>query len=154
MQKIINGRRYNTETAKKVAIYDSEYPRTDFRYYFEELYKKRTGEYFLYGDGNAMSPYAERSNAMGGVVGSWSIIPLTPDKAEKWYEKAFNADEENAPIEIYEKEFGKNCTLDDEPKQKITLSLHKSIIKYLEELVESQGIDKSEIIENLIQTEK
>lgn len=153
MQKIINGKRYNTETAKEIAIYDSEYPRNDFNYYFEKLYKKKTGEYFLYGDGNALSPYAERSHAMGGVVGSWKIIPLTTDQAKKWYEKAFNADEENAPMEIYEKEFGVNKATDNEPKQEITLSLHKSIIKYLEDLAESQDISEAQIVENLIQSE-
>ena len=153
MEKIINGKRYNTETAKEVALYDSEYPKNDFKYYIEKLYKKRTGEYFLYGDGNGLSPYAKRSHAMGGLEGSWNIIPLTADQAKKWYEKAFNADEYNAPMDIYEREFGLDESMDNEPKQEITLSLHKNIIEYLEDLAKSQDISEAQIVENLIKSE-
>ena len=55
MKKIINGKLYDTETAKLIGrSYHGEGPR-DFRHYSEELYRKRTGEYFLYGEGGPMS---------------------------------------------------------------------------------------------------
>lgn len=56
--KIINGKRYNTKTAKKVACYSNGYPYTDFGYFCETLYRKKTGEFFLHEDGGAFTKYA------------------------------------------------------------------------------------------------
>ena len=50
MKKIINGKKYDTDTAKCVG-HDSFGCRGDFRYWFEQLYQKQTGEFFIYGDG-------------------------------------------------------------------------------------------------------
>ena len=47
MKKIINGRLYDTGTAKEIGCYENGYGAGDFRYYYESLYRKRTGEYFL-----------------------------------------------------------------------------------------------------------
>jgi len=54
MKKIINGKRYDTETAQLIgsASYSN---RTDFRFWSEELYRKKTGEFFLYGEGGPAS---------------------------------------------------------------------------------------------------
>ena len=60
MKKIIEGRLYSTDTAKMVGEYQSREGRSSFSYYEEQLYQKRTGEFFLYGYGHAASPYAER----------------------------------------------------------------------------------------------
>ena len=49
MIKIINGKKYNTDTAKMVGDYDNNQPTNDFYYFAEELYRKKTGEFFLYG---------------------------------------------------------------------------------------------------------
>ena len=49
MKKIINNKMYNTETATEVASYDNGCYLSDFRHFREELYRKRTGEFFLYG---------------------------------------------------------------------------------------------------------
>ena len=50
MKKIINGKIYDTDTAKEIdSISHGDGPR-DFRYYHEVLYRKRTGEYFLFPD--------------------------------------------------------------------------------------------------------
>ena len=46
MKKIINGKMYNTDTARKVASCEHGDGPRDFRYYSESLYCKRTGEYF------------------------------------------------------------------------------------------------------------
>lgn len=48
MKKIINGKAYNTETAKELGSYWNGYPHGDFSYVCETLYVKRTGEYFLH----------------------------------------------------------------------------------------------------------
>lgn len=44
---------YNTESATTVAEWCNNLPRSEFDYCEETLYRKRTGEYFLYGEGGA-----------------------------------------------------------------------------------------------------
>ena len=51
MQKIIRGKKYDTDTAKEVCCYSNNLPFGDFDWIQETLYVKRTGEYFLHGKG-------------------------------------------------------------------------------------------------------
>ena len=90
MKKIINGKMYNTETATKLGAWDSG--DVGSLYYAEEtLYQKRTGEFFLFGDGGPGTRYAKRvgnSTWCGGEM----IIPLTYQEAADWAEKHLDAD--------------------------------------------------------------
>lgn len=52
MKKIINGKKYDTETAKEVAC-KAWYYYGDLNFVIEKLYKKKTGEFFLYAAGGA-----------------------------------------------------------------------------------------------------
>lgn len=92
MKKIINGKVYDTEKAKKVASWYSSYARNDFNYYEEELYKKKTGEFFLYGEGNAASPYSRRCG-QNEWCGGEKIVPLTFKEAQEWAEKHLDGDD-------------------------------------------------------------
>ena len=56
MKKIINNKLYDTDTAKRLG-YDGG--GDGFDSWTEELYKKRTGEYFIYGEGGARTRYGE-----------------------------------------------------------------------------------------------
>lgn len=94
MKKIINGRKYDTETAKKVGEWEESVGVSDFSWYEEELYKKRTGEFFLYGCGNAASKYAE--HAYGAWQGGSAITPLTYEQARQWAEESLDADDYEA----------------------------------------------------------
>ena len=58
MYKIINGKTYNTDTAKMVGEWCPEIPRNDLSFFEECLYRKKTGEFFLHGCGNANSKYS------------------------------------------------------------------------------------------------
>lgn len=99
MKKIIGGKKYNTETAKLVKeYYDYNTPSNDLRFFTEELYLKRTGEFFLHGSGNAGSKYAKPCG-QHTYSGGEGIIPLTINEAKKWAEKNMEVDE-------YEKVFG------------------------------------------------
>ena len=85
MKKIINGRLYNTETAELIASHDNGYFANDFHYCSEDLYRKKNGEFFLYGEGGGLSKYAE---PYGNGWGYGEIItPLSVDEAKKWMEK-------------------------------------------------------------------
>lgn len=91
MKKIINGKLYNTETAKKIAEYSNGYGCADFYYVCETLYQKKTGEYFLYGVGGALSMY--RESAGNNYVGGEEIIPYTEEEAQQWAVENLEADE-------------------------------------------------------------
>lgn len=95
MKKIINGKKYDTDTAKAIG-FDTNCA-SDFHYWYESLYIKKTGEYFLYGKGGPMSRYCEY---IGDCQTSGEkIIPMTVEEAKEWAEKHLTADE-------YEEIFG------------------------------------------------
>ena len=53
MYKVINGKKYNTDTAKLLGTWYAEYSPTDFNYYGESLYRTKSGNFFMYGEGKA-----------------------------------------------------------------------------------------------------
>ena len=91
MKRIINGKRYDTDTAKILGSAGYNHP-GDFSFWREELYQKKTGEFFLYGIGGAMSKYA-RSIGLNEWSGGEEIIPLSPEEARKWAEKHLEVEE-------------------------------------------------------------
>ena len=92
MKRIINGKLYNTDTAKEIGVWSNNYNYGDFAYCSETLYRKRTGEFFLYGHSGAMSKYA-KSCGQNSWSGGEDITPLTEAEAKKWAEKHLDADE-------------------------------------------------------------
>lgn len=98
MRKIINNRRYDTDTAERVGYWDNGMDGHDFRHESATLYRKRSGEYFLHEEGGAMTRFAER-DGLGSWTGGDLITPLDYDMARAWAEKHMDADE-------YEAEFG------------------------------------------------
>ena len=97
MKKIIKNRLYDTDKAKLIGEYAFS-NRTDFNFFEESLYCKKTGEYFLYCVGGPLSKYATETGA-NEVSGSEKIIPLEEEDAKMWAEKHLDTD-------TYIKEFG------------------------------------------------
>ena len=97
MKKIINGRLYNTKTAMLMGTASYSYP-GNFEYWKEDLYRKKTGEFFLYGEGGPMTKY-NRKTGQNEWSGGEEIIPLTVGEAQEWAERYLDADE-------YEEIFG------------------------------------------------
>lgn len=84
MQKIINKKMYNTETAMEIADIWNGLSRSDFRHKLETLYLTKNGEWFIHGDGGAMTKY---SRFYGGANHRGEdITPFTPAEAYKWLE--------------------------------------------------------------------
>lgn len=93
MKKIIEGKMYNTETATYIGRYRTDtMSRRDFRYLEEELYQKRTKEFFLCGEGGAMTKYAKYVEGCGYTDGE-KIIPLSEDEARDWVEEHMDVDD-------------------------------------------------------------
>lgn len=90
MTKIINGAKYSTETARCVASWDNGVPCSDFRHCSEDLYRTKSGKYFLHGDGGPMSRYAEQHG--NDTSGGERIMPMSEDQARTWAEDHVDGD--------------------------------------------------------------
>jgi len=90
MNKIINGKKYDTDTATLIAEWSNNYSGSDFHYCQEELYRKRTGEYFLYGEGGSLSKYSKQFR--NGSVGDCHIEPFSEKEAKEWAEEHCDGD--------------------------------------------------------------
>ena len=93
MKKIISGKMYNPETARKIGEWWNG--QSGYNYIVEAMYCKRTGEYFLYALGGANTQYAKPAG-QNCWVGSEKIIPLTLVEAQEWGEIHLDADEYEA----------------------------------------------------------
>ena len=137
MKKIINGRRYDTDSAKELGS-NSYSNRTDFNFWEETLYRKSTGEFFLYGEGGPASRYAQ---AVG--QNSWSggsrIMPMSTHEAKSWAEKNLSGDE-------YEKIFD----VAEDSKKVVTFSLPEDVIEKIKREASSQNMTLSEYVAQVI----
>ena len=98
MKKIINGKRYDTDTAKFIGHAGYSHP-SDLDYWSENLYVKKTGEFFIHGEGGARSRYG-RQTSQNWWSGGEKIRPLSLKEAQEWAEKYLDGDK-------YEEIFGK-----------------------------------------------
>ena len=135
MKKIINGKRYDTDTAERVGTWDNGHFTSDFQYCSEDLYRKRSGEYFLHGEGGALSKYAVHSG--NDSISGENIRPLTLAQAQEWAEEHLDGDE-------YEKIFGAV----DESSEKTTtsISLTAADLKLIKEKATKEGMTLSDFI--------
>jgi len=85
MKAVIDGKKYDTDTAEEVASWDNERSKNDFAWCAETLYRTKKGSWFLEGEGGPMTKYA-RSCGDNTRCGGSAITPLTAQKALKWCE--------------------------------------------------------------------
>lgn len=96
MKKVINGKKYDTDTAYEVgSYYQGNYG--DFFSFCEILYRKKTKEFFLECSGGPMSKYSEYFD--GDMCGTHILKPLTDTEAKIWAEKY-------CEVDVYEQLFG------------------------------------------------
>jgi hypothetical protein len=87
MKAIIDGKRYNTETAEELAKWWNGCSYSDFDHCSEKLYRTKSGALFLAGEGGALSSYAESCEGGRTCTGGERIIPMTQDEAVTWLEQ-------------------------------------------------------------------
>ena len=138
IKRIINGRTYDTATATEIGGNGYSTP-NDFRHYYERLYRKRNGEYFLYGEGGPLSKYSE-SVGTNETSGGETIIPMTYAEARDWVEDNLDADD-------YIKEFGVPSEGDDVV---VTVTINKAVYDKITRDAASAGITVAEYIMGLI----
>lgn len=90
LKKIINGKLYNPDTAKRIFGWDNGYYNSDLKYESETIFRKRTGEFFVYASGGAMTQYSRSEG--NTTYGSETIKPLSLEQAKIWLEKKADAD--------------------------------------------------------------
>ena len=140
MKKIINNLVYNTETAEEIGSMSwGDGPR-DFHHMTETLYRKRTGEFFLYGEGGPATKYAV-SVSQRGWRGGEKIVPLDFATAREWAEENLDADD-------YEKVFGE--VAEDDSRVMITLSVSRTCAETITRKASEAGMSKSEYIEKMV----
>lgn len=91
MKKIVNGKLYNTETAKLLGEHSKGIP-GNLDFIDEELYRTKKGAYFLFAYGGPLSRYSE-PNGTGGLQSGQVILPMEESEAKAWAEKHLTADE-------------------------------------------------------------
>lgn len=142
MKKVIKRKLYDTDTAIEIGTWNNGRHGQDTDALEEVLYRKRTGEYFLYGSGGPNTRYAKRdaSNWIGGS----ELIPLSFKAAQIWAKEHLSPDEYAKAFSIPTKDDGKIATT-------ITLPKIKAIA--LRRAAEKEGVSISKYIENLISPE-
>lgn len=121
MKKVIKNKVYDTATAQYIGAYLGDWE-DSFRWRREELYKKRTGEYFLYSEGHETLE---------------TINPLSFDEAKEWGRRHLEGIE-------YEIEF--EVAKDDKATTHLHVEIPASLNDQLELERSKMGVSKSEVV--------
>lgn len=140
MKKIINNKVYDTTTAREIGSNSYSNPR-DLNFWSETLYCKRTGEYFVHGEGGPASRYAERIE-QNSWSGGEKIIPVSYENARKWAEENLTADE-------YESEFG--AVTEDDTAETVNVSMPAALIAKLRRKAQEEGVSVSRLITSILE---
>lgn len=127
MKKIIEGKRYDTEKAELVGEWDNGIYDSDFNKVSEALYRKRTGEFFLHGEGGARTRYAEACG-QNAWRGGERIMPLSYEEAQRWAEEHLDSD-------VVEEYFA----IPDEDEEVETVPLALSVPAWVKALVAAEA---------------
>lgn len=141
MKKIINGKMYDTDKATALGYDTSGGTPRDFSWWKETLYQKRTGEFFLHGEGGPMTRYAESCGQNSWGYGE-RIMPLNVEAAREWAEVHLDTG-------TYEEIFG--IVGEDLTKKIVTYSLPVSTIEKLKRAAAAEGISLSEAVTRAIE---
>lgn len=128
MKKIINGSRYNTETAQRLGVHENNFLPNDIYYRGQDLYRTKAGKYFIHNYGNGF-PKQD---------GNWGwgeeITPITEDAAREWAEKYLDGS-------TYEAAFGE--VVED---ARLNVLLPQELLDKLDARVTAGGGNRSEVV--------
>lgn len=145
----INGIAYNTKTAEVIARNGSgrEVSHSDERWYNETLYRKKSGEFFLYGSGGIFTKYAKQIDE-NTWERSEAILPLTEDEVKQW---AMNNFDDNGYKNICQKIAKKPVKMrkkDSAEKKTVATSQDVRIEKILDTLRKQPDITQRALAKN------
>jgi hypothetical protein len=101
MKEIVDGKLYDTdaETTEHIATHNPIVDRGDFNFLREELHRTETGQYFIAGEGGAMTDYRKKVGS-GEYSGSSEVRVVSDDEAFRWMQS------NNINVETILDEFG------------------------------------------------
>lgn len=139
MKRYIKNKVYDTDTARFIGRIGYSNP-GDLNYWSDNLYQKKTGEFFMFCEGGAMSKYSKQTGD-NEWSGDWTIKPVNYDEAEKWAQINLDAD-------TYEKYFV--AQTDDDGKVQMGINVSKANAERLRKNSAKLGMGVSQYIESLI----
>lgn len=140
MKKIINGKVYDTDTARRLGEWSDGQGWRDFSHVEENLYRKKTGEFFLHGEGGPATRYA-RATGQNSWTGGERIMPMSYREAREWAEEHLDGDE-------YEAIFGQ--VSEDESRVQVCYSLSAATVETIKRRAAELGISASAYIDKLV----
>ena len=135
MKKIIDGKLYNTETAKLLGSWESEINVRSLNREVEELYRTKSGNFFIWGQGGPGSRYRQLTDE-NSWTGGELIRPVSEAEARKWAE-------EKLDVDTYESIFGEVSEGDTTP---VSVLVPPDIIAKLEAEKAASGRNRTDII--------
>lgn len=139
MQKYIEGRKFNTATARKIGVKTNGFNSNALNYTEEALYLKKSGVYFLYKKSGPLGKYGIKKGNEN--KGQELIEPISFSKAKIWTKN-------NLTYDIYSRYFERPTK--DEKKVVRTYSFTKEADAILHRANQKTGKDQSQILEDLI----
>ena len=139
MRKVIDGHRYDTDTARLVGSWESGEDTGDLHYVSETLYRTKAGLYFVHGEGGARTQYAEQVE-QNAWQGGEKIVALSLEAARKWAEEKLDADD-------YESEWG---TPDEDDGRAMTVRVPESIYRTIRGNAAVRGCSMGKIVTDAI----
>ena len=140
MKKIIDGKGYDTKTARKVG--EASGNLGSFQSFDESLYCTKGGKYFLHGEGGPSSRWSKKTgqNEWSGGEG---IEPLSPDEAAEWLER-------HELTEEHEQEFGPAEEAVSDDKKKATHYFEPELLKKLKMEAMEKDASATEILNDML----
>lgn len=140
MKRIIRNRVYDTDTAMLIKQADHPNIKNGEGSCKQSLYRKKTGDYFLFVDGARTDVFHNLALENGTHDRERHIYPLTYEQAKSWAEKEMTADEWLAIFEPVE----------DDSLTAFNLTLSASAVSKFRLAAQQQQISQRELMERLI----
>ncbi len=131
MKRVINGAVYNTESAIYIGIYNSRKELDDMRRFTEELYRTRSGKFFLLLSGARNPQYHTKRNEP-------KIVSLAFEEAQNWVKEKLSPEQFQTLFGLPEH---------PEKKQNMHISLSAKTVHLLNQKRAETGTSISELIE-------
>jgi hypothetical protein len=100
MKKIIDGKRYDTETAECVYRWDNGHYPSDFRYRYKFLYRTKNGAWFIHHEGGALTDMAQPCGS-NSTCGSEALEAISAEDAYEFLEANSGETDAQEAIEQY-----------------------------------------------------
>lgn len=138
MRKVIDGHRYDTDTAHEVGAW-GYCESGDFDSVEETLHRTKAGLYFVHGEGGARTRYG-RQDGLGGWTAGEAVTPLGPEEARRWAEEHLTGEE-------YEAEWG---TPDEDEGRAMTVRVPESIYRTIRGNAAVRGCSMGKIVTDAV----